>query len=381
MREKIILQDFTVLLVCTSQKWSTVERRVLFDSTFLRNIGCNPIIFCQKGSQLDKAAESEDIPRFYIKKKKLDFYLGIQFLFELRSLIQEKRFDIVHCYTLSSAWVTSFILQWDQKIPFFFTLNQNVNSFYQNLFAKWLLRRVDYIFTLSDEIKEFVEETFPVHSRKIVTLGGGLEVLKKAARKEEVQTLGCIINDLNELKRLRYVIRTFRVLKKSHADTLGALELNIFLGPRIYQKDRFKKFLTEFDYEFYEGDIFLLSLEEKSYLLKNLDVFWGTAFDEPLNDYEIVCIMNEIPVLFPRTSMRQNLLFRLPWVGESYYQGDIREAKTKLEKIINNYNVYRSSLADSSEKIQQYHGLDYYAEQLQRFYEKAFSKRRIAADK
>ena len=72
MREKIILQDFTVLLVCPSKKWSTIERRVLFDSTYLRNMGCTPVILCVKNSQIDLAAESEDIQRIYIKQQKIN---------------------------------------------------------------------------------------------------------------------------------------------------------------------------------------------------------------------------------------------------------------------------------------------------------------------
>jgi hypothetical protein len=109
--------------------------------------------------------------------------------------------------------------------------------------------------------------------------------------------------------------------------------------------------------------------------LKDLDIFIGLAFDEPLNDFEIVSMMNEIPVLFPRTAVRQNLLYRYAWVGESYYEGDIREAKTKLAKIVTNYQVYRNALEDYSEEIIQAHGLDIYAEEFQNFYEKSFQKR------
>jgi hypothetical protein len=375
MREKVILQDFTVLLVCTSIKWSTIERRVLFDSTFLRNMGCNPVILCLKNSQIDKAAEAEDIPRLYVNKKKINLYMGVQFLLELRNLIKETRFDIIHCYSLSSTWVAAFILKSHQNIPLFFTLNQNLNSFYHNMVAKWLLRRVDCIFTLSDEVREFTEETFPVHPRKIKNIGGGLEVIKKSSGKEEVKNLGCVINNINELKRLKYIIKVFRVLKSHSEISFGHLQLHIFLGPRIYQKDKAKKVLTELDYEFYEGDILLYNLEAKSELLKDLDIFIGLAFDEPLNDFEIVSMMNEIPVLFPRTAVRQSLLYRYAWVGESYYEGDIREAKTKLAKIVTNYQVYRNALEDYSEEIIQAHGLDIYAEEFQNFYEKSFQKR------
>ncbi len=375
MREKIILRDFTVLLVCTNIKWSTVERRVLSDSTFLRNMGCNPVILCQKGSQIDLAAEVEDLPRVYINKRKINLYVGLQFLFEMRDLIKQTRFDIIHCYSLSATWFSAFILKSHHQTPLFFTLNQNLKPFYHNLIAKWLLKRVDIVFTLSDEVREFAEEAFPVNSKKIRNLGSGLDSIKRKYEKKEIKNLGCVINNINELKRLKYIIKVFRVLKSHSELAFDHLQLHIFLGPRIYQKDNAKKILTELDYEFYEGDILLYSLDTKFDLLKELDVFIGLAFDEPLNDYELISMMNGVPVLFPRTAVRQNLLFRYSWVGESYYDGDIREARTKLAKIITNFQIYRSALAEFSDEIIEDHGLDKYAEVFQRSYEKSYEKR------
>ncbi len=375
MREKIILQDFTILLVCTSKKWSTIERRLIFDATFLRNIGCNPVLLCEKDTQIDLAADLEDIPRIYLQKRKLTFYHDLQLLAELNKLIREGRYDLVHCYSLAATWMTAFILRSHQKIPLCFTLNQNLNGFYRNLIAKWLLRRLDYIFTLSAEVKEIVEEIFPIHRRKVKNLGCGLEVLNKPEKKTEAHNIGCVINNLNELKRLKHLIKMFRVLKSLSDDKFQHLKLYIFLGPRIYQKDHAKVILSEVDYEFYEGDILLFSLEGKADLLKEIDIFIGTAFDEPLNDFELISVMNGTPVLFPRTAARQSLLYRYPWIGESYFTGDIREARNKLLKILNNYPIYKNELVDLYEEISKVHGLEDYAENLQKFYETAFAKR------
>jgi hypothetical protein len=87
-------------------------------------------------------------------------------------------------------------------------------------------------------------------------------------------------------------------------------------------------------------------------------------------------MMNEIPVLFPRTAMRQSILYKYSWVGESCTENDIREAKTKLTKILLNYQVYKNALTDCSGEIIKAHGLDFYAGELQLFYETAFAKRR-----
>ncbi len=374
-REKIILQDFSVLLVCTSRKWSTIERRILFDCIFLRDIGCNPVLFCLKNSQLDRESEKEDIKKIYINNYRFNLPFDIRFFFELNKHINENSYDIVHCYSLMSTWMAALILKRKLKIPLFFTLNQNINSIYHNMVAKWLLRRVDYIFTLSDEIQDFVGETFSIQTYKIKNLGGGIEFSQREENSEKPEKIGCVINNMAELGRLRYMVKVFRVLKNHNSEKYLDLTLSLFLGPRIYQKDRAKKVLKELDYEFYEGDIFLYQLETKMEELKKIDVFVGLAFDEPLNDFEIISLINGKPVLFPRTAMRQSLLYKYRWIGESYFENDIREARTKLTKVLDNYPIYCNALKDYSEKILETHGLETYADTFQFCYENAYAKR------
>lgn len=375
VREKVILQDFKVLLICTSRKWSTIERRILFDCIFLRDIGCNPIVFCLKNSQLDKECEKEDIERIYISKFRFNLSFDIIFFRELSKHIKQNDYDIVHCYSLMATWMSSFLLKRHPQTPLLFTLNQHVNSIYHNFIAKWLLKRVDYIFTLSDEIQEFVGETFDIQTYKIKNLGGGIELSLRQLDKEKPEKIGCVINNMAELARLKYVVKVFRVLKSHNSEKYQELSLSLFLGPRVYQKDRAKKVLKELDYEFYEGDIFLYQLENKMEQFRDIDLLIGLAFDEPLNDFEIISLINGRPVLFPRTAMRQSLLFKYRWVGESYFENDIREARTKLTKILDNYPIYRNALKDYSDEIIKIHGLDTYADTFQFCYETAYSKR------
>ena len=376
MEEKIILQDFTVLLVCPSVKWSTIERRVIFDSTFLRNSGCNPVILCQKGSQVDIVAEAEDIPRIYLNAKKINFLSGFGHYFNLKQVMSEKRFDLVHCYSLTSTWLAAFTLKSFHNTPLVYTLNHHIKSVYQNFLARWLLKRVDRILTLSEETKEFAEETFPLSNEKIISLGTGLELRVNRNKKTNVKVLGCVINDLNELKRLRYILKIFRVLKAKPDEKIDNLSLYIFLGPRIYQKEQAKKLMTEFDYEFYEKDILLYSLESQQERLKEIDILLGIAFDEPLNDYEVEAVLHGVPVLFPRTAMRQDILFKYTFVGESYFEADIREARSKLIKMITQYDKYIQGLNEFHDDIVEIHGLDNYADCFQKAYEESFKEKR-----
>lgn len=372
--EKILLQDSTVLMVCISARWTTIERRTIEDAIYLRNIGSSPVLLCKEGSQLDKIAEQEDIQRIYVQENKLPFKVNFDLTLYLRKIIKDNHYDIIHCYNIKSLWISALLLKSNAKVSLFFTLNQRLRNVYHSFYYKWLLKRVDQVFTLSEESRDLVYESFYISPLKVKNLGAGLDLVKKERSFSEPKKIGCIINNINELKKLHHIIRIFRVLKMS-GEKFQDVSLSIFLGPRIYQKNAAKKVLTELDYEFYEGDILLYSLEAKSSEVKDLDIFVGISHDEILNDYEITSLIYGIPVLFPRTAARQTLLFKYNFIGESYLIGDVREAKNKLEKMINDYKMYFNALQDYSIQILDSNGLEDYSNRFYECYQSNLMKR------
>ncbi len=375
MREKISLKDFNVLLICQSNKWATIERRALADSVFLRDSGGNPTLLCIKGSQLDVEAEKEDIPRVYLGNSKEKSIFDIRLYFEFNSLLKNTDYEIVHTYSFYSTLMCAFILKTSVETPLFFTLNQIVKFTSFKFMRSFILNRVDSIFTLSEQVQEYARESLEVNPIKVKNLGLGLDVLKTSKSGAEEKILGCVINNIAELKRLKYVVKVFRVLKNYSQIEIPPMKLFLFLGPRIYQKDKAKKILKELEYEFYEGDIFLYNLESRLDEVKKVDIVLGLSFDEPVNDYEIMALINGKPVLLPRTAARQSLLFKYRWIGESYFEGDIREAKTKIEKILMNFSIYTSALKEFSTEIVDTHGIDRYAELFERYYVQQYVKR------
>src|SRR5690606_12393439 len=100
MREKIWLSDLSILFICPSLKWGTLERRCLLDSIFIRDSGGNPIIYCMKGSHLDKEAELQDIPRVYFSGREVKDFIDWSYFSDIKGLIKNNHFDLIHCYSL-----------------------------------------------------------------------------------------------------------------------------------------------------------------------------------------------------------------------------------------------------------------------------------------
>lgn len=380
MRERIIGNDLTVLFVSTSNNWSTLERRVLFDATYLRDIGGNPVIFCLKDSVLDQEAEKESISRLYISKRKRGRLIDIGYTLELKKLISENRFDIIHCYGLFTCLITAFLLKSDIKTPLFLTFNQHLGNILGNSFSRWLVKRVDHIFTLNSD-REAISDITSISMPKIRFIGCGIEHHAnkdevKVSMNNKVSSLGCVASNLTELKRLYGIVKIFRILKNHGNGKFDDLSLNIFLGPNLLQHEKTKRLITELEHEFYKGDIFLLDLDKKFDKMKTIDVLIGISFEEPFNDYEIMSLLQAKPILFPRTAPRQNILFKYQNIGESYKDGDVREGMLKLSKILTSIIKYRSAISDQLEELVQEHGISNYTETLQSSYEKSYTKRR-----
>lgn len=375
--EKIIVQDLNILFVCLSEKWSTIERKAIFDASYLRDVGGSPTLFCVRGSMLDKKAEEESIERVYITKSKITKSLNIKFFKEFRKLVHSKRFDVVHCYNLKTIWLASILLKSNKTTVLFCSLNQNIKHSYKNPFIKWLLRRVDKVFTLSEELAEYIKESFSIHHRKVSVVGCGIPELAKKER--ETNKIGVIFHNYSELKNFRQAIGVFRQLKEYAKEEYNSLELYLLVGPRIYNRPRFKKELTAVEHEFYQGDIFLSKLSEEK--INDLSILLCLEGREPITDYEVAAMTRGIPVLWPRTLSRQGLLYRYGKIGDSYAISDMREARSKLYYMVKYYENYVKVLNKRHESLVEDHGLEKYVERLSLHYERSLSLRRRHAQK
>ena len=374
--DKIALNDLTALYICLSKNWSSLERRSLFDASFLRNCGGNPVILCYKNTRIDLEAEAEDIERIYIKREKLKLNRIFSYFKKIRCLLKQKRYDIIHCYHLPEFWINSICMKSFMSIPLLFTFNQNLKVVYYGALSKWLLKRADSILTLSSEVNDVVKDSFAINPLKIKTIGCGLDLVVQKREVLAEKLIACVINNEEQLSRLKMVIQVCGFLNTHNTAFGEKLNFCIFLGPRIFQKESTKKVLAGLSHDFYKYHIMTYELESEFEKLKKVDLLIGLSFEEPLDEFEIRSLVHNIPVLFPRTVARQSLLFRYGKIGESYIDGDIREVTAKLLKILTSYSSYLDALESSNEDILSVHGVETYSDKFRWIYESSIAKRR-----
>jgi glycosyltransferase involved in cell wall biosynthesis len=380
MREKIRLSDLTVLFICLSEEWSTVERRCIADASYFRNIGGAAFILCHQGSILDKEAEGEDIPRLHFPGNLKGFRSKLNFYFQIQHILSKQQIDIVHSYNHESLLPLGMILKGLPQIPMVFTFNENIPWKKNSILSRWFVSRTDSIFTFSPNIKELAGETFPVSARKIHVTGAGIDFPARLIRshhtQEQKKIMTFIPRNEEDLSHLRLFVDAIPPLLHS----LKSWEFNqklifTFLTDVSWYThplyDGLKRMILERHLEMH------ISFETRplaSSSFQDCDIFVGLPRAELFSDSDLYALVTQTPVILPRTSTRQQLV-KGGKFGETYHPEDGRELKDKLLKILTTYNNYLEELNGVELELQEQHHFEKYAEELYAHYEKLYTQR------
>jgi glycosyltransferase involved in cell wall biosynthesis len=380
MREKLRLSDLSVLYVCLSEEWNTIERRCLADACYFRNIGGSAFILCHEKSLVDKEAEKEAIPRLHFPSDLQTWRSKLNFYFQIQHILQKQQVDIIHTYNYSTLLPLGMILKGMPQIPMVFTFNENIPWTKGWMLDKYFVSRTDSVFTFSSNIRELALETLPVNQRKVHVTGAGIDFPSKINRsqhpleKKRIMTFVCRTED--DLKSIRLFVDSIPPLLY-HLKQMGFNQHLIFTfltdiswyDHVLY--DQLKRMILERHLEMH------ISFETRplsSHSFQDCDVFVGLPMKELFSDLDLYALVTQTPVLLPRTSTRQQVVKQGKF-GETYHPEDGRELKDKLILILTNYPNYLEELNGVELELQEQHHFERYAEELYAHYEKLYSQR------
>ncbi len=380
MREKVRLSDLTVLYVCLSEEWSTIERRCIADASYFRNIGGASFILCHEKSLIDREAEKEDIPRLYFPLQLNTWRSKLNFYFQIQHILQKQQVDIIHSYNHDSLLPLGMILKGMPHIPLVFTFNENIQLKKKTFFDQWFVSRTDSIFTFSPNIKELAAENFPVSPRKIHVTGAGIDFPTKIIRSihaEEKRKITVFVpRTEDDLKNLRLFVDAIPpLLHQLKAQNFNKKIIFTFLTDISWYThpiyDGLKRMILERQLEMH------ISFETRplaSSSFQDCDIFVGLPMMELFSDQDLYALVTQTPMLLPRTSTRQHLV-RQGKFGETYHPEDGRELRDKLVRILSNYPKYLEELNGVEYILQEQHHFERYAEELYAHYEKLYTQR------
>lgn len=380
MREKVRLSDLTILYVCLSDEWATIERRCIADASFFRNIGGTSFILCHEKSLVDREAEKEDIPRLHFSGDLKGWRAKLNFYFQIQHILQKQQIDIIHTYNYDSLISLGMILKGMPHIPMIFTYNEIVPFKKNNLFDRWFISRTDSIITFSHNISELAAETLPVSQRKIHVTGAGIDfpakIIRSTHAEERRKIMTFIPRTEDDLKNLRLFVDAIPPLihhlesihYKKHLIFTFLTDISWYTHP-IY--DGLKRMILERGLEMH------ISFETRpltSSSFQDCDIFVGLPQLELFSDQDLYALVTQTPVLLPRTATRQQLV-KQGRFGETYHPMDGRELRDKLVKILTTYPKYLEELNGIELELQDQHHFERYAEELYAHYEKLYTQR------
>jgi glycosyltransferase involved in cell wall biosynthesis len=380
MREKIRLSDLTVLYICLSDNWGTLERRCIADASYFRNIGGTAFLLCHEKSLVDREAEKEDIPRLHFPSNLKTWRSKLNFYFQLQHILQKQQIDIIHSYNYETLLPLGMILKGMLQIPMVFTFNESMPWKKNNLLDKWFISRTDSVFTFSPNIKELAIESFPVSSRRVHVTGAGIDFPAKIIRSVHLEEKRKIVIFVSRTEKSLSSIKQFFDSIPSLFHQLSSVNFDkrlIFTlmtdvswyNHEIY--DELKRMILERHLEMH------VSFETRplaSASFQDCDIFVGLPQSELFSDQDLYALVTQTPVLLPRTSTRQQLVKQGKF-GETYHPEDGRELKDKLVKILTNYSNYLEELQGVELELQEQHHFERYAEELYAHYEKLYTQR------
>lgn len=169
-------RKINILISCGSYSWGGLEMISLETAMHLAKAGNNVKILCSSGSRLESEAIStgfETIPVFS-KDKGI-----ISSIIKLKKLLKKSRADVIHTNLSHDLWVLTPAMKISgSKAKLLLTKHMASGVKKKDLFHKYLYKRVDGIFAISNYIRKSVLDTCPVPEEKVHLLPVGIDLKK-----------------------------------------------------------------------------------------------------------------------------------------------------------------------------------------------------------
>lgn len=374
MRERLRLSDLHILFVCLDSHHGPLSRRALVDASTFRNTGGNAMIVCPPGSPLDRAAELQDIPRYPLEAT--SDWRSLWRLYQLtKHLVRKDRLDIVHCYSYRPLVALGAALKRSTKVPLIYTSNENISEAYLSFWHDYSITRVDQVLTFASTLGDSAAEVLPLGPRKVLTLGAGVD-FPKLRGKERAAREG-------------WRICTYLPVDEDNTDRVIPLLQALPAVAHEIQKPVILELLTEgswYEHPLYaalkhvilerglEHRVAFGTIPWSSGGALGQNLFVGLASDHPFDDIELQAMLQEVPVLLPRTAARTQML-QGHALGLTYFPRDVREMKAKILEVLAKNERFKIELGQWHSTLVEQHGHETYTEELFHLYERLVLQR------
>ncbi|MCT4643115.1 MAG: hypothetical protein N4A33_12565 [Bacteriovoracaceae bacterium] len=366
MNERINFQDSKVLIICPSRNWSSIERRAYKDALLLRDMGSHVEVFCIEESKLHNKLKNSLIDCIVYKGRSTVKSYDYKFYKELKNILLITHYNLVHCFRLDYIWTICLVMGAFKKIPLFLTVNKDFTQTYKSFLRKFILRRVDRVFSLNQAHTQIIPVFLPVHKRKVKFAGMGVELAIKNNFNhlsfEDKSKLVTIVDD-RAMEQLDILIQVVLQLASKKN-----IELIIYTDLNTDEKEKVKLIKNKIISNGAGRFIGVRKFESVSLAFSPGHIFVSLFSDEVFCDYEIDAMSRGLFVVAPRSVARGKLKSWFYQNLRTYKRNDTSSLYRNLKELVVNHNNLLKSLESQSEEMYFYHGVDHYVDLLVKNY-------------
>jgi len=169
-----IPEKMNILISCGSYSWGGLEMISLETANKLRDRGINVKILCSKDSRLEKEAINHGFETVSVFGKNKNIPSSI---IELKKYLKDSNINVIHSNHSHDLWVITPALKLaGSKAKLFLTKHMASGVKKTDLFHRYLYKRVNKVFAISNYIKTSVKNTTPVKDENIILLPVGIDM-------------------------------------------------------------------------------------------------------------------------------------------------------------------------------------------------------------
>ncbi len=180
-------KKLNILISCGSYSWGGLEMISLETAQKLADEDLNVKILSSKNSILEKESLKHGIETIPVFSKNKNIPASI---FKLKKYLNNSEVDVIHTNHSHDLWVLTPALKMaGSKAKLFLTKHMASGVKKKDLFHKYLYKRLNAIFAISNYIKQSVKDTCPIEENKIIFLPVGIDIEKFDRNKYDTASI------------------------------------------------------------------------------------------------------------------------------------------------------------------------------------------------
>lgn len=357
--------DFeNILLVCYSDEWGVNERFLVNLIKLLSKYEVEIHLFCYKDSLLDlKLKENKaNIRVYYTHRQSNIWYKTLAF----KRFIKRFSIQIVHGFDAKSLIPLAVAVNSFPLVPLLYNDMNLQTKFKHNFLSRFYINRIDRIITSYYELFLFLSRKYNLHERKIENVGVFVrknrrsrvneeqgDILKKILFTEKDWAIGAYIpQTIEDKSSFDFLLDTFEHLQ-SQTVNKGKIALVVY-SERDWDTFLFFGDLKNELLERKIENIHFVTERDSTSQFKDISLWIMLDKSEGLEERSVQALVNEVPVLAPRTEAVLKFNEANHLILETYHHNDARDLRKKILASIENIEHFKAKIVRYKKDLSPY---------------------------